>query len=138
MSDSHGVGTLENRTGRWLAALEIFSGYPLLGVGSNGYDALTKLHYGFAGSPHNSFIQVLALSGLLGFSLFMLAIIFASKLAVNTYRKFKESTPLVVLIFFLIIMSKDGGALNATFNWFTLAISVGASLHILKNNRVEL
>lgn len=128
------ISSLGGRTRRWIAALEIFSWYPIFGVGNNGYDVLTNLHHGFIGSPHNSFIQVLALGGIFGFCLFILAIATALRLALNAYSKYKSLFPLIVLVFFLIIMSKDGGALNATFNWFIFAVSVGSSLNILTNH----
>lgn len=125
------VNSLGGRTGRWKAAFDIFFNWPLFGVGESGYKILTVSKYGFSGSPHNSYLQVMAYGGIVGLLLFLIPILYAARISIAAYRKTKKTSAMALLLFFVLIMSKDGGALNSAFNWSILALSMGVALNLL-------
>lgn len=130
-TDSPNVGSLGDRTNRWRAAFDIFFSSPIFGVGEGAYKNITSRIYGFSGSPHNSFLQIMAYGGVVGLFLFLIPILYAARISIAAYRKTKKVSPMALLLFFILIMSKDGGALNSAFNWSVLALSIGIALNIL-------
>lgn len=134
-TDSSNLSSLGNRTERWGAAFDIFSNSPFFGVGENGYKVLTVNNYGFSGSPHNSFLQIMAYGGVVGLLLFLIPVLYVGKISLSTYIKDKKTSPMVLILFFILIMSKDGGALNSTFNWAVIALSMGVALNNLNKKK---
>lgn len=130
-TDSSNLSSFGNRTNRWEAAFDIFYSSPFFGVGEAAYKNITLGVYGFSGSPHNSFLQIMAYGGILGLFLFLIPILYAARVSIAAYRKTKKISPMVLFLFFILVMSKDGGALNSAFNWSVLALSIGVALNFL-------
>lgn len=69
------AGDLTGRTIIWDHAIDVWLEHPLLGVGSNGFRRAVELELGRARDPHNSFLSVLADTGIVGFALLMLVLL---------------------------------------------------------------
>jgi O-antigen ligase len=64
-------GSLGERQGLWSLALQITAEYPLLGVGRGNWEAVS----GSRVLPHNTFLSIMADTGLLGFAIFLLPVL---------------------------------------------------------------
>ena len=87
----------------WGANWEIFKDYPILGVGYGENERLIGNYYdrlhiqGQLGHAHNTFMQFLAGTGIIGFSLYLFVILF---FGILTWREYKKAqTPLAKGLF---------------------------------------
>jgi O-antigen ligase len=80
------VADLGGRAALWRTAIEAFSTHPLLGVGSGAFPATNR----FGAVAHNSFLSVLAESGIVGFSLFALVLAIVVHQATHLTREYSR------------------------------------------------
>jgi len=114
------------RLGQWKTALAAFHDYPFLGVGYMNFEPLCysikSSHkippYDFCGHAHNNFLEILATTGVLGFILFIVWLLFWFKEVVGKNNlAARMSLPLIIV--FVI-----GGLTQSTF-------TLGASLFLI-------
>ena len=102
-----------NRLDLWERGLELFNEKPLAGIGIGGFEALTGK------GLHNQFLIVLVEGGIIGFSLFIIALIQIIKMT----RINKLVLPLVVLLStFVVCFFLD--AYNKKFFWNGILLAV--------------
>ena len=133
------VRTIETGdTGRnelWAASFEIIADNPLLGVGHAGALPVMYKYSGRHMDPHNTFLYVLMITGIIGFIFFMT---FIFRLGKNLYKKFKVSGHVLFLVIFIVIlfnMSKAGGGIGSIFFWFFFSILIGATFMLEENQQ---
>lgn len=119
---SRGVGhgiQLTQRGAFWALAFEMFNENPIIGVGLNSYDVrfnlsgLRSIYYDFAGA-HNSYIQLLGETGIIGLFLFLGAIMTSIKKAIS-FSDFDQNNVMYALIslgilFVLLIYALTGNS----------------------------
>ena len=113
-------GTLNGRTIIWAASLEQWAKSPIIGSGIGGLSyVLTSSHVEYV-SAHNTFIQVLVETGIIGFSFYLLLILsilyYIQKTPLNERR---------YLISFLLVVIACQLTMNTLFDkemWFSLTM----------------
>lgn len=103
--------TLTGRTQLWSTGLDVFSQYPIFGVGyqafwvPGAFEEVQKIHSMFLGQPingfHNAYIEVLVALGLFGFSIFILLLVSTLFRSLNWYME-KPSAESLGTLFFVI------------------------------------
>ncbi len=68
--DSIASGDLNGRVEIWQAGLEVFAEHPLIGIGSNAFPSSIDL----GKAAHNTYLSILVEVGIIGFSLFAIAV----------------------------------------------------------------
>ncbi|MFK2826713.1 O-antigen ligase family protein [Bacillus sp. B190/17] len=90
----------------WSRAWEYFLSNPLMGIGADNFIEYNKVYYGEGLYTHNTFLQILSESGLLGFSLyFTFLLLVVIQLMNRRLMKEKPYLFLSFIAFFLQIMS---------------------------------
>jgi putative inorganic carbon (hco3(-)) transporter len=103
-------------------AITILKNYPILGVGFNSY-RYAQLHYGFieknnweqshsGAGTDNSFLFILATTGLIGFSAYLFLWVIIIK---NTWKNYKKSEGLTYYISIVILASIASITVNSLF-----------------------
>lgn len=121
-------GSLGGRDQIWKHALDIFYENPLLGVGSTGYKFKIMEKSNSYVDTHNIFLYFMVTTGIVGLFLYLL---FIYQLALSSFRLYKyqkEVFILVLLIIYLFLVFKAGGALNSKLYWLMAAIIYGTGI----------
>lgn len=127
--------TLENiRLSLWSAGLDMWRDHPIRGIGIAQFD--NRLDYqlryisqiGYRGlNAHNTYISVLAETGMIGFILFMTMNVIAVRSFLYSYQNTTMSKPLVWTFFTAYIVMAVGGLFKQDsyerMVWFTIGIS---------------
>lgn len=120
----------EGETGRndlWVSSFNIFLDSPYFGVGRSGFKPLMKVYYGYAMGAHNAFLEILATTGIFGFTAFM---VFYLRMLKFSYKNYLNTKSILFLLLFSIItlhIFKAGGAMSSTFVWFIFALIIGST-----------
>ncbi len=89
--------TVESRTAMYLAALFLFVQHPVIGVGLTNYQTLMSSvvdwTYGIENAAHNTYLQILAENGIIGFLLFFGPVIY---FLYRNLKRARESTAALV------------------------------------------
>lgn len=96
--------------------------FPLVGIGSLGYDSFTRRILGNAHSLHNGFVDVFAYSGTIGLLLF-LAII--REVLINSQKDTKlvmARLKLLTLLCVVFVVFKSGSILSNKLVWLSLGL----------------
>jgi len=139
-----GVGSIAFRVLLWQSAWTLFLSNPLLGAGFDNFVTLNRLtpNYpiiqGLGGSDlyvHNIYLQILAETGIIGFSIFLFLILRIYKHFFRAYRVVKDSPDQYVLLghgwvmtLWLFMGLTEGNLytpVTATFFFFTMGILSG-------------
>lgn len=110
------------RTDIWAHVLSIIGEAPVLGHGSSGFELRIIQDYGVYIDPHNIFLYVMAIGGLVALGLFL---IFIYRLFLSCWRTLieqQDSIPLVLLSVLLFIAFKSGGAIDNKLMWSLMAL----------------
>lgn len=103
-------------------AWNIFSDYPVIGVGSLGFSDEMMCRYHESRTVHNMYMYILAASGILGACSFFL---FLLSIASNVLRIVKKnSLPLIILGFILFLAYKTGGILTYLLMWYLFSVII--------------
>lgn len=103
-------------------AWNIFSDYPVIGVGTLGFSDEMMHRYYESRTVHNMYMYILATSGILGTCLFFL---FLLSIACNVVRIVKKSSlPLIILGFILFLAYKTGGILTYLLMWYLFSVII--------------
>ena len=128
------LGDLGNRTEIWQAGARVFAEHPLIGVGFDGFGAATEQQLARKRDPHSTFLSVLVDTGLVGFTLFIAAIL----AAVGPALRPGPTTQTVDLFLFATLMV---GLIPASWEvhkvtWFVLAwLTTGGAVVLLPSPR---
>lgn len=108
-------------------AFNIFIDNPLLGVGVNGYEKEKEIRNYSSLDSHSIATTILAISGLIGFSLFFAFLFFLFR---EVLRKRVSIFPFLIAAFMLFISLKTGGVLSYFLMWYTYGISLAMSYNL--------
>jgi len=117
------------REGLYLNFLKASLIHPIFGSGVNGYVDICHKIFGQVTSPHNWFLYVLLVGGIIGLSAFLL---FHYRVY-NLTRKIKtidnNTMPLALFIIVLVHISKSGTELTDITIWFILSVIIAWGIH---------
>lgn len=111
----------------WANALSVISEHLIFGAGLSGYARQTIRNIGFYMSPHNVLLEVLAYTGIVGFSMYLY---FLSKVGVAAYLGYKSNhflLPLLLLIPVLALIL-GGQALTTKIVWCIFAFAISSQV----------
>ena len=115
---------LSGRLNIWEDTLRIFQSSPLTGVGDTMYRWYIVDISGIYHSTHNLYLELLAKTGIIGFSLFMFPVFF---LLLKIVRRF-DLQLLALLLAVLLMWGKAGGVFADKALWFLLAYIISGTL----------
>ncbi len=127
-------------TGRnvlWEGAFKAIKDNIIVGAGFEGVLPTIYKYSGVYLLPHNIFLYVYIATGLPGMILFLTFLTRLTKLLLLHFRKFGDSLNLVVFVFVIFNMSKQGGSIGKTLFWFFFAVLIGSTVHILSDIKQE-
>lgn len=114
-------GDTGGRVRIWEKVIEIIQENPILGVGQAGYDFKMKQIYGIAIDPHNLFLYIWAVSGIIGIALLTYFYIIVFKRSLINLKENKDVTNMMLFVVSLFLVSKSGGAIELKVIWLILA-----------------
>ncbi|MBM1106766.1 O-antigen ligase family protein [Aurantibacter crassamenti] len=115
------------RNALWIGATKVIENNLIMGVGLPG--ALPEM-YKYSGrrmDPHNTFLYILMVAGIVGLTFFG---IFLFRLGKNLLLNFRINGNVVFLVIFVVIlfnMAKAGGGITSIHFWFFFAILIGST-----------
>jgi len=120
--------TYGGRTKIWKAAFIIVKENPVAGVGLARFEKEMKLLKFKGVAVHNEYLAILAYTGIIGLTIFLIFLITIVRGAIRYLRE--NGSPLLVSISVLqiFILFKGGGVLLSFITWFTFAIIAALSL----------
>lgn len=123
-------GDLGNRTTIWSAGVRVFVEHPILGVGFGGFGMATERQLGRPRDPHSTFLSVLVDTGLVGFTLFVAAIVAAA--GPSFFRSGTRSSIDAFLFAALMVGLVPASWEVHKVTWFVLAwLTTGGSVVVL-------
>lgn len=87
----------------WMNAIETFKNNPIMGIGLNGTLKYNEVHYGNAVYIHNTMLEVLSETGLIGFIIFIFLWTSIFITSINLYKK-NKSTKFLLATFVAIFI----------------------------------
>jgi len=131
------TGTANTRINSWVAGYHMVEENPLLGVGIHNYASNTRKYAEVQLSdgslaPHNTYIQVVAETGIIIFIIFMifLGVVMLSNMKLFFYSQYK---PLWFAMFSLLLMGLTLGLTYEKYFWVMLAIIIQVNFIIYKD-----
>jgi hypothetical protein len=115
------------RTELMANAIKIFSDYPVLGVGENGYLHEQILRGFEARDSHCILTSILAMGGFVGFLLFCSFLWGLTKTSLSIAKK--SILPFVRFFYIFLIALKSGGVLTYILMWYAYSVSYSLSNH---------
>jgi O-antigen ligase len=128
-NDSIENGDTAGRIAIWHHVFPIFYESPVFGVGETGYAARIIPIYGEALPSHNLYIEILAYTGIIGLSLFLLLMARLAKKSWNLYKQLHFIMPVILIFMILVSMLASHGLYNKIF-YYIYAIII--ALHVNK------
>ena len=122
---------VDSRTFRWKQAMEQFMNHPFLG------DSIVL--EGYENYPHNIVIEVLQITGLIGFFPFLFLLYKGLSASVFIIRKLPQN--IWIVVFFLQSLMQNmfsGSIITAIWFWFSLALVMSTKIWSLKLNSIKL
>jgi O-antigen ligase len=122
---------VDSRTFRWAQAMEQFMDHPFLG------DSIVL--EGYVNYPHNIIIEVLQITGLIGFFPFIFLLYKGLSASVFIIRELPQN--IWIVVFFLQSLMQNmfsGSIITATWFWFSLALVTSIKIWSLKLNSIKL
>ena len=116
----------------WKNAITTFNKNPLVGIGINSTLSYNSLYYGTKGYIHNTFLEVLSETGIIGICMYMLFLIVLLKIVYSVYRKDNNTVFLVGTIIAMLIQMCFLSILLQEFFFFTVALIYAYNYHINK------
>jgi len=117
----------------WEKVLDIIQRNPIVGVGQAGYDFQMKQIYGTEKDPHNLFLFVWAVSGIVGLALIIYFYINVMKRSLMNLKENKDVTNIMLFMAIFFLVSKSGGALELKVVWLLFAC-ITPILYFKKSN----
>lgn len=146
------------RMAMWGLALSSFVKSPIFGIGFQNYRGLysTSLYYLFASEAniqsyqrldaHNVYLQVLCETGVVGFLLYMTALVLLFMCTLRLVRYYSKREPhlkaaalfsLCIQIFYLLYSLSGNCLYDMTFYFYAFALAMTAALHIRKRKEIK-
>lgn len=131
---------LNGRDELWIQSLEIFKKHPIMGIGMGSVKNLIGDY------SHNVYIQMLAETGIIGFSIYVIAIIFSLYVAIKKANKILKANNLekkvniLISIFIQCIFIMYGFTGNPLYGQYFIIpyiISIAMANSIKEENEVE-
>ncbi|RRJ89560.1 O-antigen ligase family protein [Paenimyroides tangerinum] len=122
---------LSGRDEIWIQIIPQIKENLIFGVGSTGYNEFSHVIFSRFISPHNVFIEILAISGLIGFVLFFYFIFLCFKKAYLFQQKFNELIPFVYIVPMTAVLLSSQ-LFIFKLGWVILAYCASRSLYIYK------
>ncbi len=127
------IATLNGRTPLWKLAAGVIAENPLLGIGYYGSRYYLMDSHFFAGNAHNSFVETLMTTGIVGLSLLLTFFIYCIKVSIRT-----SSAPLMAIvvlcclgsIFSPLILSSNA------YTFYLFVIVIGMSEATAQRSRI--
>lgn len=116
----------------WKNAITTFNKNCLVGIGINSTLSYNLLHYGTKGYIHNTFLEVLSETGIIGMTIYVLFLIMLLKLLYSTYKKDNNTVFLVGTIVAMLIQMCFLSILLQEFFFFTVALIYAYNYNIIK------
>jgi len=113
-----------NRLGYWSRSLSIIKDYPILGSGINTYSSVQwRYNVGWGGYPHNSYLQMMAETGIIGLSSFLWLLFVLFRNSLRNFRKMQNFEFKILLLSFLTGLS--GFLIHSFFdtNFYSVQLS---------------
>lgn len=117
-------GSLGGREEIWRISFDIFNDYPL-GVGQDGLEYLMAQKLGASMDTHNLFIFFLVTAGIIGFLAYLIYAYILLRKSFFYYKQFHDPLLLSLMMIYLILALKTGGAINSKFLWLIAAVVYG-------------
>jgi O-antigen ligase len=125
-------GDLSGRDLIWVAAFEIITNNPLIGIGETGYAKEIEPILEYFSSPHNVIIEVLCYTGVVGLILFMFFFIKTIKCGLRAYLNNNEILPLL-LLFSITGMILSGQIFATKIAWVVFAYIISSNFNTSSN-----
>ena len=88
-----------NRLGYWKRASSIIKDYPTFGSGLNTYSLVSQRYTaGWGGYPHNSYIQLVSETGIIGISIFLWMLIVLFRCSLRAMKKIEVQSQKILLL----------------------------------------
>lgn len=129
---SAGSNDLSGRDEIWRRIIPLIEENLIFGVGSTGYFEFSMKTISEYISPHNVFIEVLAISGIIGFILFFYFIFLCFKSSYLYQKRYNEFMPFIFVIPILGILF-SAQILVFKLGWVIFAYCATRSLYIYKS-----
>ncbi len=127
-------GDLSQRDVIWAKILPMINESPICGIGSTGYtEKISKYYYGEYASPHNVILEVLVNTGIIGFTFF---IIFLVYVFVISYRYFNKSNETLALLLLMPIagLILSAQILNVKVIYIIFAFAISRKFYLIKQD----
>ena len=119
-------GDLASRDVIWSKLIPLIKENPVFGLGDTGYNFFTLITFGVGKSPHNVVIEVICLTGFVGFFIYFSFLYIVFLKGYNTYKTSGLLLPFLLTI--PVLGAIISGHLLATkIGWVLLAYMVGSS-----------
>lgn len=114
--------TLGERGLIWNTALDIYSDYPFIGLGTTGYEKEMTQRYVRYMDTHNLFLYFMVTGGIVGLLIYLF---FLRELFIGIryiYKNSENVLPIALFMVYLFNAFKAGGIINSKLMWVLLAI----------------
>ena len=121
----------------WKHSFDIFLDNPFFGIGNTGYEKEISKKVGMYADTHNIFLFFMVSGGFFALMLYIIFLYFILKQAKKYYIDYNDILAFGILILYLFLASKSGGAINIKLHWTLIAIVYGlGSCHKSKQTRI--
>lgn len=132
LQDSIGLESLGGRKEVWNIALDVFYYNPLFGKGVTGYEYEVIQNIGFFMDTHNLFLYFMVSGGIVALVLYLMFIYNIAKSSFLYARYYNQTILFVLLIVYMSIVVKSGGAISGKISWLLTAIIYGTGQFAIK------
>ncbi|MFL0363973.1 O-antigen ligase family protein [Pseudobacillus sp. 179-B 2D1 NHS] len=107
----------------WSRAWNYFLEHPVVGIGADNFIEYNKAHYGESLYTHNTFLQILSESGLIGFSLYFLFLLLVFIQLMNRHLRRAHLYLLLCFVAFLLQIMSLSLIINEVFLLYLAVLS---------------
>lgn len=121
LTNTYEGGDIGGRFDIWKSVLNIIQENPVFGTGTEGYKLKMLQEYGEQKDPHNLFLYVWVVGGMIALLLLLIFYIRTLKNALLNLKINRDSTNVMIFIAALFLVSKTGGVIESKLIWLMLA-----------------